>query len=36
MEFFNSQPLGAPPVVSPRAPLHSPANPVPQKPAPQK
>jgi len=36
MEFFNSRPLGEPPVVIPRAPLHSPANPVPQKPAPPK
>ena len=35
MEFFDSRPLGTPPVVVPqRAPLHSPANPSQQKPGP--
>lgn len=29
--YFDSQPLGAPPIITPRAPLHTPANPIGQK-----
>jgi len=36
-EFFDSRPIGTPPlVVPPRAPLHTPANPIGQKPPPAK